>query len=791
MEADPQVLRRGKNRARIAGLGMDSADAQAIESWLRQRPDVVRFDRRKSTGEFDIAFDDGNALAGRLLRALEDRLGTLRRPKRSEPFGLQPAHSLPGRVRVRVKGLHLEQLAALTVQVSGLMGVTRAEYSPESSSALIFYDAAKVSEERILEFLRETEPANGSVKGVGAPQLRWGAAVSDTASLLSCLSRAVPFPLLATWIAVNTLRPLRRCLESLSEGTISIDLLDVAATFAALATGRPITAAFVLWMVGVGDLLLDISARQARSAMASLIRQGEREALRLRGSKRVERIPVEALHPGDKVVVPTGHAIVADGTIVSGSAEVDEQALTGESALVVKEEGDPVLASTVLAEGQVVVEVESSGKDTEAAKIEAVLQSIGTKPLTLQRDALAFAGRLVLPTFGVAGLAAAWGADVTRGVSVLITDFGTGIRIAVPTCAMTAVALAAREGVLVKGAQYLERLSKTDVIIFDKTGTLTQGVPEVVEVVPKKGFKKSTLIALAASAEAHYEHPVAKALTAYARLKQIPLLQPEVGSEDYAVGKGVSARIDGRRVRVGKASWMKSQDLKLRALKRDVARLRDNQVSVLCVAVGREVVGVIGYSDGTRPEAARIVEKLSAGGKRKAVLLSGDNPDVVASVAREVGVDDAVGGLLPQQKADYVQRLQAAGHVVAMIGDGVNDAPALASADVGISIAGSTPVALEAADVVLLDGGLVRLEHAFRISDQAMRKVRQNLGMIIVPNAVGIALGALGLITPPMAAIINNGATILAVLVSTVPLLLGSLPERSAERATADPGHLA
>ena len=218
---------------------------------------------------------------------------------------------------------------------------------------------------------------------------------------------------------------------------------------------------------------------------------------------------------------------------------------------------------------------------------------------------------------------------------------------------------------------------------------------------------------------------------------------------------------------------MESQKLKIKPIKKDLARLRENQISTLCVAVGHEVVGLIGYSDGTRPEAARMVEKLRAGGKRKIVLLSGDNSEVVKKVAREVGIDDAVGGLLPDQKTDYVKRMQAAGHVVAMVGDGVNDVPALAAADVGISIAGSTTVALEMADVILLEGGLARLEKAFRISDQAMEKVRLNLGIIIVPNAIAIGLGALGLISPPVAAIINNGATILAVLVGTAPLLLG------------------
>jgi Cu2+-exporting ATPase len=218
--------------------------------------------------------------------------------------------------------------------------------------------------------------------------------------------------------------------------------------------------------------------------------------------------------------------------------------------------------------------------------------------------------------------------------------------------------------------------------------------------------------------------------------------------------------------------WMERQKLAISpSFKTHLARFKKNCSSSLCVAVDDEVVGLVAYSDATRPESAAIVRRLQGNGRRKIVLLSGDSPEVVKNFARTMGIDEAVGGLLPEQKAEYVRRMQAAGSVVAMVGDGINDAPALAAADVGISIAGSTDVALETADVVLLSGGLARIEKAFQISDQAMSSVRQNLGIIIVPNAIAIALGAFGLIGPPLAAIINNGATFLAVLVGTMPLL--------------------
>ena len=372
---------------------------------------------------------------------------------------------------------------------------------------------------------------------------------------------------------------------------------------------------------------------------------------------------------------------------------------------------------------------------------------------------------------------------------MLITDFGTGFRIAVPTTALTAMALAAREGVLVKGAQYLERLSKTDVIIFDKTGTLTSGVPEVVEVVTKRGTTESTLVRWCASAEARHEHPVARALKSYANEHGIQLVEPEPGSEEYAVGLGLSARVEGRRVRVGRAIWMESQQLKISAaFKRRLAGFEKNSRSSLCVAVDDEVIGLVCYSDGTRRESEAIVRRMQSDGRRRIVLLSGDSPEVVKNLASSVGIDEAVGGLLPHEKAEYVKSLQEAGSVVAMVGDGINDAPALAAADVGISMTGSTDVALEAADVVLLSGGLARLEKAFQISDWTMTSVRQNLAIIVAPNAIAIALGAFGLIGPPLAAIINNGATILAALVGTLPLLRNPERHLRSEGANPEPG---
>ncbi len=648
-------------------------------------------------------------------------------------------------------------------------GVREARHLSGSTTILLVYDPDGATEDGLVHAIRKIDLAPGEWQR--PTELRWGGALSCTGVLLGCLARAAPFPVLAAGVVLSSLRPLHRSVVALTEGKVSIDLLDVAATFAALATRRPITAAFVIWMVGVGDLLLDVSANSARTAISTVIQHREQEATRALADGLTERVPAHQLEAGDRIAVRAGQVIAADGRIVSGLAEVDEKALTGESRLLSKGEGARVLAASMVVAGRIVVEVERSGRDTQAARIERVLGTIGSKPLTLQRDALELASRLVLPTFCIAALAALLSSDVTRAVCILITDFGTGIRIALPTSALTAMALAARRGVVLKGAQYLERLARADVIVFDKTGTLTSGVPEVIEVVTARGTDEATLVRLAASAESGHEHPVARALAGHARRRGIAMVPPEPGSEEYAVGLGLAARVSGHRVQLGRAAWLEDQGLDLRAFRRHLRRLQRARTSTLCVAIDGRVAGLVGYSDSTRPESAAIVSRLRAGGRRRVVLLSGDAAAVVANVAGELGIDEAASGLLPDEKAEYVRRLQAAGHVVAMVGDGINDAPALARADVGISIAGSTDVAIEAADVILLEGGLARLPSVFRGSEQAMGRVRQDLGVVILPNAVAIVLGALGLISPPIAAVVNNGATLLAVLVGMAPLL--------------------
>jgi Cu2+-exporting ATPase len=390
--------------------------------------------------------------------------------------------------------------------------------------------------------------------------------------------------------------------------------------------------------------------------------------------------------------------------------------------------------------------------------------------MTLQQKVERAANRLVLPTVAVAVIAAIATGQIDRMTSVLITDFGTGIRIAVPTVALTAMTLAAREGLLVKGAQYLERISRADAIVFDKTGTLTRGEPAIVDARAVGTRPLDEAVALAAAAELHQHHPVALAVRRWVAARSIALPAAAIVDERATIGKGVCATVGGRRVVVGRRQLLRDEGIDIASGESVRACHREAGASSLLIAIDGKLEAVLGYADEPRPESAAVVARLRHGRRREVVLMSGDIARIATSLGARLGLDRVIAELLPEDKAREVRAMQAGGRVVAMVGDGINDAPALALSDVGISLRGSTEIALETADIVLLEEGLARLPRVFDLADAAMRRVTNALVLVLAPNVVAIVLGALGLLPPAIAATVNNGSTVLAALWGVAPL---------------------
>jgi len=706
------------------------------------------------------------------LRSRDRAAATARRAARAQEPAVGVVHHLPGRVRLRLAGATAGDAARLAAYLREQPGVSDAVARLESASVLVRFDAALTSADAVVALARRsgralwpevTAPPEG---GLAPAEV----SVLNTMVLAATLAEALPAPLLAAAVAATALPSARRALRAVAERRLSVDVLDVAAIVSSIATGRYANASLMTWLLGVGDLVLDRTADRARAAISRLMQLDVSDAWRLEGGG-TRRVPPHRLAVGDRIVVYPGARVAADGIIVEGEASVDEKALTGESLPRTRSVGDRVLAATVVVDGQIVVQVDRVGTSTTAARIVSILQGAGSKPMTLQRSVEAVADRLVAPTFALAIAAGALTGQVDRTTSVLTTDFGTGVRVTVPLAALSAMMLAAREGVLVKGAQYLERLARADTVVFDKTGTLTRGEPEVLDVTPLGTWPIEAAIAFAAAAEAHHRHPVAVSIRRHAeRLGAV--VPARVRQERYSIGKGVRAVVDGCVVIVGRRQLLREHGIDTAATAPVRARHRVLGASSLFVAVDGRLQAAIGYADRPRAESAAVVRALRAGGRREVILMSGDMRRTADAIGASLGLDRVMAELLPEDKAASIRALQRAGRIVAMVGDGINDAPALALADVGISLHGGADVALETADVVLLDGGLAALPRAFAIAERAMRSVRLGLLSVLGPNAVAIVLGALGLLPPALATAINNGSTIVGALAGAAPLLL-------------------
>jgi heavy metal translocating P-type ATPase len=762
-------------------IEVPAAHVDELTKIVARQPGVVGVTHHPSTGKLVVRYDERRSSVQLLRGILLDRVHALKAPpvKRRRPTVVTVTHESPGRVRLKVKGtpVLVERLRAF---LADRPGVERAATSPATGSLVCDFDPQTTSTQALLDAVSESVPRDWpeAAPPPESPYFEWVKTGFSAAVLAGSITGVVPVPVMLGAVGVTALPPFKRALQALGEGRVNVDVMDAVAISVCMVRADPITASVITSLLALGDLILDRTRARARTAISRLMQLDDGEAFvidridRLGNEERkVRKVHPRELKPGLWIVIYPGSRVPADGVIVEGSLSVDEKALTGESVPRDRQVGDRVMAASVAVQGQCVVEVERAGSDTVAARIVQILQGAGQKPMTLQRNAERVADRLVLPTFGAAGLAWALSGIVDRLTAVLITDFGTGVRVAVPTAALTAMTVAAKSGVLVKGATFLERLSEADTVIFDKTGTLTLGVPEVTEVIALGDLPAHEVAAFAAGAEGNQRHPIADAIRRHAERIGAPAWQPEMESESYRIGLGLVARVEGRTIHVGNPRMLREAGIDPAKAELPRARLAENGSSSVLVAIDGKLAGIIGYADAPRPESAAVVAALKANGRRRILLLSGDARAPVEAIARLVGVDEAIAEVLPENKADVARRLKAEGRKVAMVGDGINDAPALAVADVGISLQGGTDVALETADVVLLEGGLERLPVVFDVADQTMKRVKEVLGIVLWPNAAAIAAGAFGLINPMMAAIINNGSTIAASLHAIFPLL--------------------
>lgn len=698
-------------------------------------------------------------------------------------ISFEVVHALPGRTRIRVTGLRDNQ--ALADHIAGVLlskpGVTCVRVNPACASVVVSYDTARLHTfipekhlrgltlESVGSQIRVEDKGNGHKPGpVRRVLSRIASLLVPTAALgLSLARRLVPVgPMYALVAAAAAPIFSRAARTAIRERRLGVDFLDATAVAIMGAQRNLPTCAFMAWLISVGEHIREETARRSRKAIADLLEFNSGGAWVLSRGRRV-KVPVGALVPGDAVVVNAGDVIPVDGLVARGRAAVDQRSLTGESAMQEKRGGDRVHAGTIAIDGELVVRAEAVGNDTRTGRIVAMLRSAPMQETRIEDYAARFADRLVLPTFAASGAVFALTRNVARALSMLIVDFGTGVRVAAPTAFLSFMAHAARRSIVIKGGRALEKLASVDTVIFDKTGTLTTGLPEIRSVEPVDGRATvRSVVSLAAGAERGLSHPIANALSAKAA--ELGARVPSRIEARLHVGMGVKAIVEGRQVLVGSDRLMADEGIDLSRCEREPC---GSSESALFVAVNGRLHGVITYADRVRPESRCVVDGLRALGIGEVIVLTGDREEVACETCRELGVERWHSSVFPEQKLDILRGLQRDGRTVAVVGDGVNDSLALAHADVAIAPAGATDAAKEAADVLLMEDDLRLLTEAFTLARSAVELVRQNYRIVTVPNAAALALAAGGLLGPPGATLINNGTTVAAGLNGLRPLV--------------------
>ena len=561
----------------------------------------------------------------------------------------------------------------------------------------------------------------------------------------------------AAGIAVGVYPIAREALEDILEKKMTMELSMTIALGAALLIGELFTALVITAFVLAAEVLEGLTVRRGRTAIrdlldllpgtANLVYQGH-----------VSEVPISVIGAGEVILVRPGARIPVDGKVETGTSFVDESAITGEPMPVEKSAGKLVFAGTINQSGALHVRVESVGRDTSFGKIVEAVEQAERSKAPIQKTADRLAGYLVYFALGSALLTLLITHNVRSAISVVIVAGACGIAAGTPLAILGAVGRAAKQGAIIKGGLYLEVLAAVDTVMLDKTGTLTYGVPEVVEINTFNGVPKQELLQTAAIAELRSEHPVGRAIVKRALQQGLALSEP--GSFAYEPGRGVWATINGSEAAVGSAAMMRNRGLQL------PASINANGGSEVFVALGKMLMGSIVISDKVRPEAEQAVKDLKSMGI-DTVLLTGDSKSAAGVVAKVLGVNSVHAELLPEQKLDRVREAVHSKRIVAMVGDGINDAPALAEASIGVAMGSGTDVARESADIVLIGNDLSRFVESLKISRKCRGVIMQNFYGTLAVDAAGIVLAAMGFLNPLLAAFIHVSSELAFILNST------------------------
>lgn len=558
-----------------------------------------------------------------------------------------------------------------------------------------------------------------------------------------------------------------RIIHNHSISKISSALLISIAMIAAIAIGDLFAAGEVAFIMAIGAILEEKTTERAKKGLKKLISLTPQQGRRIKDGKE-EMIPAEEIKQKDILRVLPGETIPVDGDILEGTTSVNQSIMTGESLPVDKTVGDSVFCGTINYLGTIDIRASKLGEDSSLQKLIRMVEEAESKKAPMARIADKAASWLVPVALLIAIGAFIATKDIIRAVTVLVVFCPCALVLATPTAIMAAIGQATKYGVIIKSGEALERMGKVDTVAFDKTGTLTNGNLVVKDIYPfEDDIDKSLLLRLTASAESYSEHPLAKAITAYAKEKKVGLF--EARDFNMIPGKGISAVIRGKKLFCGNAAFLKEQRIEMNSMPEQIPeQFRSEGKAVILVADTKKLLGAVTLSDTLRDTAADMIERLRKIGTH-AVLLTGDHKQTAEYFAKQVGITDVHAGLLPEQKVSEIAALQEAGKTVCMIGDGVNDAPALKTADVSVAMgAMGSDIAVEAADIALMSDDIAKIPYLKRLSNACVKTIKFSISLSLFINFVAITLSLLGLLTPTTGALVHNAGSCLVVLIAAL-----------------------
>ncbi len=682
-------------------------------------------------------------------------------------------HDSNGRMRIHAAKRHmtLEEADILEYYLRSIPGVGKVSVYDRTCDAVIYYTCARAKLiDRIAKFRFDLDSAKALVPAKTGRALNREFENKLLAALVGRMVRRflLPLNILKYITIVRSFKYILKGLKCLMKGKIEVPVLDATAITAAMLTGDFGTAASIMFLLRIGDILDEWTHRKSVNDLAGAMSLGVDKVWVRKDGEEIS-VPVHSVSAGDEIVVRTGNMIPLDGRVVSGEMTVNQASMTGESDAVPKSEGSLVYAGTVVEDGECVVRVENTAGTGRYDRIVKMIEDSEKLKSETEDKASHLADKLVPYSLAATGITYLLTRNVTKALAILMVDFSCALKLSMPIAVLSAMREASTYHISFKGGKYIEAVSEADTIVFDKTGTLTHASPHIAGIEVFGGHEENDILRVAACLEEHYPHSIANAVVKEAAARGINHAECHT-SVEYIVAHGILGIVDGKRVAIGSHHFL-FDDEKCTIPDKEKFDAIPDEYSHLYMAIGGELAAVLLIEDPIRIEAPEVIEKLHSAGFTNIVMMTGDSDRTAKAVAAKVGVDRYFSEVLPEDKASYVKKMREEGHKVIMIGDGINDAPALSESNAGVAVSGGAAIAREIADITITADDLGLLLVMKELSNRLMGRIHSNYRFIMSFNLGLIILGVMGVLPPSTSALLHNVSTLAISLKSMTDLL--------------------